>query len=86
MNERQTRRLILRKMNRIRRKLRENIACAEWWAQHRPAEPPLDCEADRVALHKIEQARTLFKAGRSHEVPALLDEVEAALTAKDESA
>lgn len=39
-----------RRIRRIIRNLKENIAACEWWARHRTEHEPADCEPERVAL------------------------------------
>lgn len=57
-------RQIKEKAKRVASLCRDNIELAEWWAENRPSEPPLDCEGDRVLLAMANDILKLIEQGK----------------------
>jgi hypothetical protein len=64
----------LKRLAKLRKIVEENIATAEWWADNCPEERPIDCEADRVALAKIDAC---IRAWGSERFSPLVDDLHA---------
>lgn len=64
-----------RRLLKIAKDCRLNIAAARWWNQHRPQFSAIDCEGDRVLLSLARRCLAAIDAGDMQRVASLVRQI-----------